>query len=80
MDRLKESARARSITLPQLAVAWTLAHPAADVAIVGAHRPDQRKGTASAAADIRLAPEDLAVVDVILTDAVPMQGPHPEGM
>lgn len=79
VDRLKEFAHARAITLPELAVAWTLAHPAVDVAIVGAHRPAQLEGTASAAG-IHLAPDDLVIIDGILADAVAVQGPHPEGM
>jgi hypothetical protein len=39
-------------------------------------RPAQPEGTA-AAADLDLAAEDL---DAIVADAVPMWGPHPEGM
>ena len=35
VERLKGFARERDITLPQLAVAWTLANPAVDVTIVG---------------------------------------------
>ena len=60
-------------------MAWTLANPAVDVTILGAHRPSQLDGTV-AAADLRLSPEDLAEIDAILADAVPVRGPHPEGM
>jgi aryl-alcohol dehydrogenase-like predicted oxidoreductase len=35
--------------LPELAVAWTLAHPAVLVAVVGARRPSQLEGTVDAA-------------------------------
>jgi aryl-alcohol dehydrogenase-like predicted oxidoreductase len=79
VERLKEFARERAVTLPELAVGWTLAHPAVDTAIVGARRPDQLEGTAKAA-DLHLSREDLGAIEAILTDAVPMWGPHPEGM
>jgi aryl-alcohol dehydrogenase-like predicted oxidoreductase len=78
VDRLKQLAADLGMTLPALAVSWTLAHPAVDVAIVGAHRPSQLDGTA--AADIALSEQDLAEIDLILADSVPMWGPHPEGM
>jgi aryl-alcohol dehydrogenase-like predicted oxidoreductase len=76
---LKTVAEARGITLPQLAVAWTLAQPAVQVTIVGARRPVHLEESA-AAADITFAPEDLAVIDAVLADATPVWGPHPEGM
>ena len=74
VERLKGLAAERDISLVQLAVAWTLAHPAVDVAIVGAHRPSQLDGTAPAA-DITLTETDLQEIDTILADAVPMWGP-----
>jgi aryl-alcohol dehydrogenase-like predicted oxidoreductase len=79
VERLKGFARRRDLSLPQLAVAWTLANPAVQVAVVGARRPSQLDGTAPAA-DIELTQADLAEIDAILTDAVPVWGPHPEGM
>jgi aryl-alcohol dehydrogenase-like predicted oxidoreductase len=79
VERLKTFARERGVALPELAVAWTLAHPAVDVAIVGARGPSQLDGTA-AAASLGLSPEDLDKIDAILADAVPVWGPHPEGM
>ncbi len=79
VERLKAVAKDRGITLPQLAVAWTLAHPAIQVTIVGARRPVHLE-EAAAAADIDLAPEDLAAIDAALGDAAPVWGPHPEGM
>jgi aryl-alcohol dehydrogenase-like predicted oxidoreductase len=78
-DRLKKLAEERGITLPQLAVAWTLANPAVHVAIVGARRPAQLDGTAPAAS-VELSAADLQEIDAILADAVPVWGPHPEGM
>lgn len=79
VERLKRVAEQREITLPQLAVAWTLANPAMQVAIVGAPRVAELDETA-VAADIDLSDADLKEIDEILTDAVPVQGPRPEGM
>jgi aryl-alcohol dehydrogenase-like predicted oxidoreductase len=79
VQRLQAFARERGTDLPALAVAWTLAHPAIDVAIVGAHRPSQLEGTAGAA-DVSLSAQDLTQIDAILAGAVPVWGPHPEGM
>ena len=78
VERLKQFARERAITLPELAVAWTLAHPAVQVAIVGAHRPAQLDGTATAA-DHHLSADDLRRIETIVADAVPVWAPHPEG-
>jgi aryl-alcohol dehydrogenase-like predicted oxidoreductase len=79
VERLKRVAEQREITVPQLAVAWTLANPAMQVAIVGAPRVAELDETA-VAADIDLSDADLKEIDEILTDAVPVQGPRPEGM
>ncbi len=79
LERLKSVAEERGITLAQLAVAWTLAHPAVDVTIVGARRPDHLEQS-TAAADIELTTEDLAAIDAVVADATPVWGPHPEGM
>jgi aryl-alcohol dehydrogenase-like predicted oxidoreductase len=79
VEQLKTVAQQRGLTLPQLAVAWTLAHPAVEVTIVGARRPVHLEESA-AAADIELSPEDLAAIDAVLADALPVWGPHPEGM
>jgi aryl-alcohol dehydrogenase-like predicted oxidoreductase len=79
VERLRALAQQRGITLPQLAVAWTLAQPAVQVTIIGARRAVHLEEAASAA-DIELAPEDLATIDAALADAIPVWGPHPEGM
>ena len=79
VEQLKQFARERGIALPELAVAWTLANPAVQVAIVGARRPPQLDGTATAA-DRHLSADDLRRIDAIVADAVPVWGPHPEGM
>jgi aryl-alcohol dehydrogenase-like predicted oxidoreductase len=63
----------------QLAVAWTLANPAVDVAIVGARRAGHIEGTAPAA-EFDLSEEDLREIDDIMQGAVAVGGPSPEGM
>ena len=67
------------ITLPQLAVAWTISHPAVHVAIVGARRASQLDGTLSAA-EVRLSEGDRGEIARMLAEAVPVTGPSPEGM
>jgi aryl-alcohol dehydrogenase-like predicted oxidoreductase len=79
VERLMGWAQEHDMSLPQLAVAWTLANPAVHVAIVGARRPSQLDETAPAA-DIELTAANRHEIDAILADALPMWGPHPEGM
>jgi len=79
VDRLKDFAGERAISLPQLAVAWTLSHPAVQVAIIGARRPAHLDDT-TAAAEVTLSDEDRREIDRILAGAVPVVGPSPEGM
>jgi hypothetical protein len=71
--------RERGLSLVELAVAWTLSHPAVHVAIVGARNPAQLDGSV-AASDVKLTEEDRAEIDRIMASAAPVQGPHPEGM
>lgn len=67
------------IPLSRLAVAWTLANPAVEVAIVGtrnaAHIDD-----AIAAADLKLEPATLERIDEIMRNTHPTAGPSPEMM
>lgn len=49
----------------QIALAWTLRHPAVTAAIVGARRAGQLKELLPAAG-LKLAPEDLAAIDAFL--------------
>jgi len=79
IERLKKYADGRGLTLPQLAVAWTISHPAVHVAIVGARRASQLDGTLSAA-EVRLSEPDRGEIARILSEAVPVTGPSPEGM
>lgn len=75
---LSRFAADRGATIAQLAVAWVLAHPAVQAAIVGAH-PTSSAGT-------RRSPrsgaerDDPAEIDSILAAAVPLGGPSAEGM
>ncbi len=78
VDQLKQFAQERACSLPQLATAWVLAHPAVDCAIVGAMNPDEIADTA-AAADITLSQADLSRISGIMRQAIPVGGPSPEG-
>lgn len=77
--QLEQFAAAREFAVGQLAIAWTLANPAVDVAIVGARTPMQIEQSVPAA-DIHLTSSDLAEIDRIIQDAVPVGGPAPEAM
>ena len=67
------------MTLPQLAVAWTLANPAVHVAIIGTRNAAHVDETL-AATEIHLDDETMRRIDVIMRDAVPVPGPSPEMM
>jgi len=79
VERLRTFGEDRGLTLPTLAAAWAISHPAVQVAIVGARRPAHLTDTA-AAADVKLSEADRRQIDLILTDAAPVRGPSPEGM
>jgi aryl-alcohol dehydrogenase-like predicted oxidoreductase len=76
---LAEFAARRQATVAQLAIAWTLANPTVHVAIVGARNPAQIRQTAPGA-DLRLTPEEMAEIDLMLRGEVAVGGPAPEGM
>jgi aryl-alcohol dehydrogenase-like predicted oxidoreductase len=76
---LTRFAALRGATVAQLAIAWTLANPAVDVAIVGARSAEQIRQTAPAA-DLHLSPEDLTQIEQILRGEVAVGGPAPEAM
>ena len=76
---LTQFAARRDSTVAQLAIAWTLANPAVDVAIVGARSPEQIRQTAPAA-DLKLSAEDIADIELILRGDVAVGGPAPEAM
>ena len=64
-------------SVAQLAVAWTLANPAVQVAIVGARRPGHIKESV-AAGELRLSEGDLEQIDRIMAGSVAVSGPFPE--
>jgi aryl-alcohol dehydrogenase-like predicted oxidoreductase len=78
VDQIKRMAGERNCTLPQLAVAWVLAHPAVDCAIVGALSPAEIADT-GAGADIHLSPDEMRRIDEIMQSASSVGGPSPEG-
>jgi aryl-alcohol dehydrogenase-like predicted oxidoreductase len=69
----------RGHTVSQLAIAWTLAHPAVDVAIVGARRASHIADSIGAV-DVELTGDDLAQLDQIMAGAVTVAGPSPESV
>jgi len=79
VDELKQFAADRDLSLPALAIAWTLANPAVDAAIVGTRNPAHLTDSVRAV-DVRLSNEDLAEIDRILTRSAPVRGPAPEAM
>ncbi|MEA2518298.1 MAG: hypothetical protein QOF49_378 [Chloroflexota bacterium] len=76
---LTELAAADGATIAQLAIAWTLANPAVDVAIVGARSAEQIRQTASSAY-LHLSAEDKVKIELILRGEVAVGGPAPEAM
>jgi len=74
---LERFARERSYTVGQLAIAWTLANPAVDVAIVGSRSIPHIEDSLGALY-VTLSNEDLQEIDGIMAGAVPVAGPTPE--
>lgn len=79
VNRLEGLAERKGCSIAQLAVTWTLSHPAVDCAIVGARNPEQIEETARSV-EVELEPDDLSEIESILEDAVPVGGPTPEGV
>ncbi|MEV6907295.1 aldo/keto reductase [Amycolatopsis sp. NPDC051071] len=79
VGKLKDFAAGKGISVSQLAIAWTLARPGVHVAIVGARKAANIEASL-AAADIDLTAEDLAEIDHLTADAVPVAGASPEGV
>jgi aryl-alcohol dehydrogenase-like predicted oxidoreductase len=71
---LAEFATERGYDVTHLAIAWTLANPTVDTAIVGT-RNANHIGTAVEAADIALTNEDLAEIDRIMMAAAEVPDP-----
>jgi aryl-alcohol dehydrogenase-like predicted oxidoreductase len=66
-------------SVSQLAIAWTLANPAVQVAIVGARHPGHIADSV-AAAELSLSEADLEQIGRIMAGSVPFAGPFPEMM
>ena len=79
VDELKEFAAGKGIEVSQLAIAWVLAQPEVDVAIVGA-RSRRNIERSLAAVEIELDADDLAQIDHITMDGVEVEGATPEGV
>jgi len=79
VEQLKHLAERERMTVAQLAIAWVLAQPGIDVAIVGARTPSQLEQTALAG-EIHLSQAALQEIERIMSEAVPIGGPAPEGM
>jgi aryl-alcohol dehydrogenase-like predicted oxidoreductase len=69
IEKLKQIARQNSITLAQLAIAWTLRKPEVTAAIAGARRKGQIKETAPAA-DKQLSADDIAEIEELLKERI----------
>ncbi len=77
VDQLAEVAGQVGCSLPQLAIAWTLAHPAVQVAIVGSRSPEHIE-EAVGAVDVELDDAALQRIATIMQGAVGGEGPSPE--
>ncbi len=74
--RLGQLAHESGRSVSQLALAWVLANPAVHVAIVGTRNADHIAESLEAA-DIELSDSDLARIDEIAGQGVPIGGPTP---
>ena len=80
IDQLKQfAAEQLGCSVAQLAVAWTLANPAVNIAIVGARHPKHIEDSL-AAAELSLSQAHLDEIDRIMAGSVPIGGPSPEAM
>jgi aryl-alcohol dehydrogenase-like predicted oxidoreductase len=68
VERLEEIARRHGCSVAEVAIAWTLRHPAVTGAIVGARRPDQVDGFIRAG-DVELTAQDVEEIDTALSGA-----------
>ena len=75
VQQLRSVAEAAGLTLPQMAVAWTLQNPNVAAAIIGATRPQQVRENVKASG-VRLGPEVMAQIDVILGDQIVSDPAH----
>ncbi len=75
--QVTEIANGIGCTLSQLAIAWTLVHPAVDVAIVGSRSPEHIEESVGAL-DVQLSDADLQQIETVMQGAVTAPGPSPE--
>jgi aryl-alcohol dehydrogenase-like predicted oxidoreductase len=75
--QLTEVADELDCTLSQLAIAWTLVHPAVQVAIVGSRSPEHIEESVGAL-DVQLSDADLQRIETVMQGAVTADGPSPE--
>jgi aryl-alcohol dehydrogenase-like predicted oxidoreductase len=79
VGELERFARDRGHTVSQLAIAWTLANPAVDVAIVGSRHASHIEDSVGAL-EMRLSSEEMTEIDSVMSGAVAVAGPSPEAM
>ncbi|MBC7528540.1 MAG: aldo/keto reductase [Chthonomonadaceae bacterium] len=63
LDRVKELATKRGLTVPQIALAWVLSYPLEIFALVGSATPAEMKANV-AASEVKLTPEEVAFLDL----------------
>ena len=79
VQELERFARDRGHSVSQVAIAWTLANPAVDVAIVGSRRASHLEDSVGALA-VELGDEDLAEIERIMAGTEAVAGPSPESV
>jgi aryl-alcohol dehydrogenase-like predicted oxidoreductase len=77
--RLERFAGDLGYTVSQVAIAWALANPAVDVAIVGSRRAAHIEDSVGAVG-LELGAEELAEIQRIMAGRVPVAGPTPESV
>jgi aryl-alcohol dehydrogenase-like predicted oxidoreductase len=77
VQELERFAQARGYSVGQLAIAWTLANPAVQVAIVGSRSIPHIEDSLGAL-NVELAEEEKKEIEEIMAGAVPVAGPTPE--
>ncbi len=68
VDLLREIGGRHDASPAEVAIAWTLLHPAVTAAIVGARRPDQVDGVVGAA-DLKLSDDEVGEIEMFLAES-----------
>jgi aryl-alcohol dehydrogenase-like predicted oxidoreductase len=79
VSELERFARDRGHTVSQLAIAWALANPSVDVAIVGSRHASHIEDSVGAL-ELRLSGEEMTEIDSLVSGAVSVAGPSPDAM